>query len=119
MQTEQYSPIAPTIWSRLKAGDSCALGELYDTYVQVLYKFGKRHCPDEELLTDAIHDVFEDIWHYRNTLRPVDTPNIQFYLFKALKTKLLKSLTRQSRHTELSDHQEYTHAYVESVELFI
>ncbi|RDB06064.1 RNA polymerase sigma factor [Runella aurantiaca] len=119
MHAEQHPKINATAWARLKAGDSYALGELYDAYVQLLYKFGKRHCQDEELLTDAIHDVFEDIWNYRATLSDVETSNIQFYLFKSLKTKLLKYLNRQARHTELTDNQEYLHEYVESAELFI
>ncbi|MCP1384939.1 RNA polymerase sigma factor [Runella salmonicolor] len=119
MPAEQHPKITATAWARLKAGDSYALGELYDAYVQLLYKFGKRHCQDDELLTDAIHDVFEDIWNYRATLSDVETSNIQFYLFKSLKTKLLKYLNRQARHTELTDNQEYLHEYVESAELFI
>jgi RNA polymerase sigma factor (sigma-70 family) len=119
MHAEQHSKITATTWARLKAGDSHALGELYEAYIQALFKFGKRQFPDEELLTDAIHDVFEDIWHYRATLSDVETSNIQFYLFKSLKTKLLKYLNRQARHTGLTDNQEYPEEYTESTELFI
>ena len=105
-----------TSWNRLRAGDNYALGELYDGYIQILYKFGRRLCNDEELLTDAIHDVFEDIWKYRASLSEVEANNIQFYLCKSLKTKLLKYLNRQSRHTQLSEFEEISDDYIESVD---
>lgn len=116
MSSKSTSMLAPDTWQRLKVGDSRALGELYDEYVQLLYKFGKRICSDDELVTDAIHDVFEDLWNYRNNLSSVEVSNIQFYLFKSVKTKLLKSLHRQARHTELHDAEEYDHEYIESVD---
>lgn len=119
MPPKSVVPTSLDIWQRLKASDSLALGELYDAYVQVLFKFGRRICTDDELTTDAIHDVFEDLWLYRSTLSVVEPSNIQFYLFKALKTKLLKLLTKQNRHTELSDADQYDHQYVESVDFKI
>ncbi|MDF7816991.1 sigma-70 family RNA polymerase sigma factor [Runella sp. MFBS21] len=119
MPPKSVVPTSLDIWQRLKASDSLALGELYDAYVQVLFKFGRRICTDDELITDAIHDVFEDLWLYRSTLSVVEPSNIQFYLFKALKTKLLKLLTKQNRHTELSDADQYDHQYVESVDFKI
>lgn len=116
MSSKSTSMLAPDTWQRLKAGDSRALGELYDEYIQLLYKFGKRICSEDELVTDAIHDVFEDLWNYRSNLSSVEVSNIQFYLFKSVKTKLLKSINRQARHTELNDAEEYDHEYIESVD---
>lgn len=116
MPSKPVAPISLDIWQRLKASDSLALGELYDAYVQVLFKFGRRVCADDELILDAIHDLFEDLWLYRATLSVVEPSNIQFYLFKALKTKLLKLLAKQNRHIELSETENYDHQYVESVD---
>lgn len=108
--------LSASVWTRLKEGDSYALGELYDSQIQALYKFGKRLCRDEDMLADALHDVFEDIWNYRDTIGLVDVPNIQFYLCKALKTKLLKHLHKESKHTSFCEYQEYEQYTVEPFE---
>jgi len=120
--TNEMIPARPTpvklsasVWTRLKEGDSYSLGELYDSQIQDLYRFGKRLCSDEDMLADALHDVFEDIWNYRASVAVVEVSNIPFYLRKALKTKLLKYLNRQSKHTEFAEY-EYEQGFVESAE---
>lgn len=108
--------LSASVWTRLKEGDSYSLGELYDSQIQDLYKFGKRLCADEDMLADALHDVFEDIWNYRTSIAVVEVSNIPFYLRKALKTKLLKYLNRQSKHTEFAEYEEYEQGFAESAE---
>ena len=72
--------------------DATALTELYDAFVQPLFRYGRRLTPDPALVKDGIHDVFADLWRYAQagTLGEVDS--VKFYLFRALKNRLLRSL---------------------------
>lgn len=76
------------IWSKIKAGDLDALGDLYDDYIDKLYQYGSNICSDKEFVKDSIHDVFVDIYKYRKNLS--ETDNLEYYLLKSLKNKLSK-----------------------------
>lgn len=76
------------IWNKIKAGDLDALGNLYDNYISKLYQYGMNICSDKEFVKDSIHDVFLDIYKYRENL--CETNNPEYYLLKSLKNKLSK-----------------------------
>lgn len=74
------------LWERFISGSSSAFSELYDTYSEILYKFGMRYTADNELVKDCIHDLFIDLHAYRSNLaREV---NVKFYLLKSFRRKL-------------------------------
>ena len=75
-------------WASLKKGDLEALGGLYDLYVDELFAFGMSLAPDKSIVMDGIHDLFLNLYKYRGNL--ADVSNIKAYLFRALKTSLLK-----------------------------
>ena len=77
------------IWSRFRSGDPQAFQSLYKRYFKVLSTYGYRLSPDRQLLEDAIHDVFMDLWRRRAFLSHVD--NIRFYLFRALRNKMIRN----------------------------
>jgi DNA-directed RNA polymerase specialized sigma24 family protein len=60
-------------WTRLKDGDSAALGYLYERYVDKLFQAAMRLTDDRELAKDALQEVFVQLWHYRKTLSAVNT----------------------------------------------
>lgn len=74
------------IWDRVKIGDTVALGELYDLYVEVLFSFGMQRSTDRNYVMDCIHDLFLDLYKYRSNLAKTD--NIRSYLFTSLKRKI-------------------------------
>jgi RNA polymerase sigma-70 factor (ECF subfamily) len=76
------------IWQRIKSGDLDALGTLYDQYVDALYQYGNKLCADSDYVNDCIHDVFLDIYKYRKNLSSTD--NVEYYLLRSLKNKILK-----------------------------
>lgn len=76
------------IWQRIKSGDLDALGTLYDQYVDALYLYGNKLCADSDYVNDCIHDVFLDIYKYRKNLSSTD--NVEYYLLRSLKNKILK-----------------------------
>ena len=74
------------VWERLRRGDTNALAELYDLYIDVLFNYGIQQTVDKESVMDAIHDLFLDLFKYRKNLTV--RGHAKFYLLKALKRKL-------------------------------
>lgn len=81
------------IWKRVLAGDRNAFQDLYEMHFKDLLKYGKYLCRQDTVVEDAIHDVFVNLYNYRNKL--ADTVNIKHYLFSCLRRQLLKSNKRK------------------------
>jgi RNA polymerase sigma factor (sigma-70 family) len=81
------------LWAKLKSGDTTALGDLYDIYVDVLYSFGIHQTQDKGYVMDCIHDLFFDLHKYRSKLAMTD--NVKYYLFKSLKRKINRKYSKK------------------------
>lgn len=79
-------------WRGLIRGDKAAFQSIYQEYFKVLYSYGVKVCHNQEQVEDAIHDLFLDLWRYRENL--AFTTSIRFYLFRALRRKIVKNETR-------------------------
>ena len=76
------------MWTKLKAGDVHAMGDLYEIYVDELFAYGMQFSKDKSHVMDAIHDLFLNLYKYRKTLS--NTNSVTFYLFRSLKNNILK-----------------------------
>ena len=76
------------LWMEIKKGDLKALGHLYDLYINVLFSYGIKHSKDKEHVMDCIHDLFLDLYKYKEKLTCTD--NVKYYLFASLKRKINK-----------------------------
>ncbi len=86
----EHSKNKPLIlWAKLKNGDVNALGDLYDLYADVLFVYGMQFFSDKNKVMDAIHDLFLNLYKYRNNL--ADTDNVSYYLCRSLKNTILKT----------------------------
>jgi len=81
-------------WSRFKNGDLKALEHIYKVHVKSLINYGLKITPDLALIQDSIQDLFIELWKNRQNL--TDTTHPKFYLFRALRNKLSRALSRQS-----------------------
>jgi RNA polymerase sigma factor (sigma-70 family) len=88
------------LWDKFVAGDDEAFKNIYDAYVQSLYKFGRNFTKDEELLQDCVHDLFLDMYKYRSRLKK--TNNIKLYLFISLKHKIFRTIKAEGRYKQLN-----------------
>ena len=102
-QPIDHKPIAPPkpdgkvvsineyrLWKEFRSGDEAAYALIYRTYFFILYNYGKKISRDNELIKDAIQDLFIKIWNNREKLN--DTTSIKYYLLTSLKRKLLDAL---------------------------
>jgi len=72
---------------RIKNGDRSAYAELYNTYVNKLFSYGKSLSFSDNTCMDAIQDVFCRIFTHKEDLNNIQ--NIHYYLLRSLKNRLL------------------------------
>lgn len=77
------------LWTRFKDGDKNAFELIYKRFFHVLAQYGYKITRDPQLVEDAIQDVFVDIWRRSEFLTDVENP--KFYLFKAVRHKILRN----------------------------
>lgn len=87
MQSHNQEDIV--LWNLLKQGNLEALGLLYNQYIDELFDYGGRWSEDKQQVMDAIHDLFLNLYKYRNNLS--DTDNVGYYLCRSLKNQILKA----------------------------
>jgi RNA polymerase sigma factor (sigma-70 family) len=87
------------LWLQFKEGSREAFAAIYEQHAAALIAYGLRLCPDQDVLKDQIQELFVELWYSRNNV--VATDNIKFYLFKALRYKLIRAeKARISRHSK-------------------
>ncbi|MDO5977307.1 sigma-70 family RNA polymerase sigma factor [Flavivirga sp. MEBiC05379] len=103
------------LWKKLKAGDTKALGDLYDLFIDILFAYGIQLSSDKAYVMDCIHDLFLDLYKYRKKL--AFTTNVKYYLLRSLKNKILKAekgkliyLSEEAFHIK-NDKQNYSESF--------
>lgn len=82
------------IWQMFRNGHEGAFRYIYEQYVDHLFKYGVRFTVNRELIKDLIQDLFIEL---RNSRNLSDTDCIRFYLLRALRYKIIRTLKRQDR----------------------
>lgn len=82
-----------SLWKLFKSGSEVAFAEIYHLYVKGLIQYGAKISTNRQLVQDTIQDLFLELWNSRQRLS--DTTSIKFYLFRALRNKLLRASTTQ------------------------
>jgi RNA polymerase sigma factor (sigma-70 family) len=77
------------LWDGIKAGDKKSLAAVYKLHAKALYNYGNKIYHNPSLVEDSIHDVFLDLWNYRQKLSPVIS--IRAYLFASVRRKIIRS----------------------------
>lgn len=80
--------VAKVCWQGIKNGNMDALGQLYDLYVDELFLYGMEKVQDKIRVMDAIHDLFVDLYKYRNSI--FSPSNVKYYLLRSLKRKVYR-----------------------------
>lgn len=81
------------LWNAFRGGDDTALITIFDVHAESLYNYGCKISSDKELVKDTIQDLFADLVQNRSGLG--QTNAIRFYLFKALRRRLVRSRSKK------------------------
>jgi RNA polymerase sigma factor (sigma-70 family) len=77
------------LWESFVKGDEAAFDSLYQVSFNRLFNYGMKLCKQHDLVKDAIHDLFIDLWKYRS--KPSHIQTIRSYQYKALRNIILKA----------------------------
>ena len=81
-----------TLWKDMISGNKKSFEDLYKQYFQALINYGFRITKNENLIEDAVQELFNSIWNNRTNLSEVN--EVKFYLFRSLKNRILRQLER-------------------------
>lgn len=100
---------AQELWESFRKGNRWAFQQIYQLYIKDLFYYGKKVTPNRELVEDAIHDLFLELWQSREKLSTTDS--IKFYLFRALRYKINHTLQRPpyQYHGNIEDSEAHHH----------
>jgi RNA polymerase sigma-70 factor (ECF subfamily) len=100
--TIEHSDRDLLLWSKIKKGETKALGDLYDHYITILFPYGITLCSNKYLVMNSIHDLFVDLYKYRKNL--ADKPQVKYYLLKSLKRIIYKKANkRENNYNKLEE----------------
>jgi RNA polymerase sigma factor (sigma-70 family) len=88
------------LWLQFKEGNKNAFAEIYHSHIALLISYGAKLCADKEILKDNIQDLFFELWDSRSSLSHPDC--VKFYLFKALRYKLIRAEKVQQHNVPVS-----------------
>jgi RNA polymerase sigma factor (sigma-70 family) len=87
--SEKHTGQDTALWSELKKGNRLAFARIYDTHIDALYNFGNKLYQNPQVVEDAIHDLFVDLWRYRDKLASVSS--VRVYLYVSLRRRIVQS----------------------------
>jgi RNA polymerase sigma factor (sigma-70 family) len=84
------------LWDQIvQKDDKEAFAELYNLFVDDLYRYGSKLSPDDDMVKDSIQEVFLDLYDKRK--KSNITSNLRLYLIVALKRVLIRKLQKYRR----------------------
>ncbi len=87
------------------AGSESAYASIYKLYVTDLYAFGLSLRAKSEMIEDAIHDIFVEIYTHRHYLQGVD--NIKSYFITSFRNRLFYLMKKELSTGELNENENY------------
>lgn len=85
------------LWESFQKGNHSAFEEIYTDHISDLFNYGKRLTEDHDLIKDAIHDLYIDLWKSKENLSSVSS--IKYYLLKSLRRNIFKKVVRNKNNS--------------------
>ena len=101
MQEVQAPEAQKALWLAMKAGDREALAQIYELFIDDMFKFGMSLYAGQSFVSDCIQEVFIELWKYKTNVS--ETNNIKLYLFKSLRNSIYQHLAREKKHIREKD----------------
>ncbi|GAB2557712.1 RNA polymerase sigma factor [Spirosoma areae] len=85
-----------SLWDAFRFGNRDAFSTLYELFAADLYRYGYNLVRNRQVVEDCQHELFLHL--YENRLRLGSTNNIRFYLYRALRRRLLDTVGRLNKY---------------------
>lgn len=85
------------LWNEFRTGhqNNNAFKEIYELFVDDLYRYGYNLVRNKELVEDCLHELYLHLYNHRTQLGSTD--NIRFYLYKALRRRITDTLKKLNK----------------------
>ena len=85
----ERNKVEAALWQAFKSGDQASFALIYQKFFPCLYSYGLKIGAEQDVIQDAIQDLFVYLWNHRTTL--ADTTSIKYYLWTALRRRIAKA----------------------------
>ena len=104
---------AQKLWNDYQSGDMYALANIMQGYYSDLFHWGLRLHGEREFVKDCIQDMFVNLWKSQQSAGAVSAgtvSNVRSYLLVALKTRILRELSKKhvTHQSMLSDEYSFS-----------
>lgn len=109
---------AQKLWNDYQSGDMYALANIMQGYYSDLFHWGLRLHGEREFVKDCIQDMFVNLWKSQQSAGAMSTAavatgavsNVRSYLLVALKTRILRELSKKhvTHQSMLSDEYSFS-----------
>jgi len=106
------------IWKSFQAGDKEAFAFLYNLHLDALYHYGTKISQDEEVVKDAIQEIFLDLY-LKKEKNKTNPENLKYYLMLALKRILIRKIKKDRERSGGNFNQEFLFEPEYSIETII
>ncbi len=93
------------IWNAFRKGNREALDYIFKHYANDLFCYGCKFTKNQEMVFDCIQDLFVELWNRRQSLS--ETNGIKFYLLKALRRRIARTIQCNKRFESVTDDFRY------------
>ena len=83
------------LWNTFRSGDRNAFSQLYELFAADLYRYGYNLVRNKQVVEDCLHELFLHLHENKERLGPTD--NIRFYLYRALRRRLLDTVGKLAK----------------------
>lgn len=85
-------------WEDLRQGKKEALSKIYNEHIGLLINYGRKFTRDDQLVEDAIHDLFVDLWNRHSNLGKTDS--VVRYLLGSLRRRIIRQDQKIKKHVQ-------------------
>jgi len=100
----------PELWNDFLRGHDSALASFYRIYANKLFNYGRQIIADDEVVIDAIQDLFIELIEKRDKLGP--TTSVKNYLYASLRRRLIRIKQRGERWFGNRDRSDMTDFHI-------
>lgn len=91
---QEHNDDLQELWIKAQDGNQWAFDELFRKIFPPLYEYGYKFISDEDLVKDAIQDIFIYLWLHKKSLKKIKS--IKAYLYISLRNRMLKLQKKHS-----------------------
>lgn len=93
--TDLNSEQESEIWKEFQQGSELALAKIFKTYAHNLFNYGRQFTAHEDLVNDAIQDVFYQLIKSKHRISTANS--IKYYLFSSFRRRLMRLLKQKRK----------------------